>query len=306
MQSPRMTSQMDLSVPPPSLPFMPVTNSHVALPPPNLILPPCPPTLQGNLTTRFSSENVGSRRPRLPFLLVRHNEKYILKFNNLELLPQYLIEEDLWHRFGIMSCSVVINRNLDTGSPITDDEVQIHFNELSTAEKAFKELCLTESYCDLKFHEECVPPAHVLETIEVSQSLDHFYCLTFKDDLDKRSNLNVEQLKEIFSLYGHVANVNKDRVGNVYIRYSEKHSAQLALFHLANDPLIQLRNARNLKENNNIKVPRIIKHMIDSSKVGKDHSTTEDDSASTTSADLSMMEMKTIEDAIMSQSILLD
>ena len=305
---------IDVSVPPPPFPLIRGLNPLATLPSLNLILPPCPPPLPINHTLNLApvvthtSETLTPLKPSLPLLLVRHNEKYTMKFNNCELLPQYLIEEDLWHRFGVLSCSVVIERSTDTGAPITDNEVHIHFNELSTAEDAFKELTNVESYWDLHFREECVPPSEAIEAIEVSQSLDHFYCLTFKDE--GQVNWDIQQLKEVFSTYGHVANVNKDKLGNIYVRYSEKRSAQLALFHLGNDPLIHLKNARNLKEKgppantNTGGSPTVKKVCV--SKGGSDHSNAGDDSASTASADLSMLEMKMIENAFISDLSLLD
>ena len=314
-----LTSHLNVSVPPPPLPFMPGMNPLVALPPPNLILPLGPPPLQNNHPAKsrnqrigepekYTSENLPLHQRPSPLLLVRYKEKYIMKFNNLELLPQYLIEEDLWRRFGVLSCSVIIKRSPETGAPISDDEVQIHFHEVTTAEIAFKELSNENNYCDIQFHEECLPSPKALEAIEVSQSLDHFYCLTFRDE--GQLNWEVQQLKEFFSSYGHVANVNKDKLGNIYIRYSEKRSAQLALFYLASDRVFQLKNARNLKDKvpQTNKTPNDIKTVkkIDIPKVQKPAPNTEDDSASTASGDLSMLEMKTIEDAIMSNSFLLD
>ena len=320
-----LTSHINVSVPPPPLPFMPGMNPLVALPPPNLILQHGPPPYHNNHHARSrsannTSENLPSHQRPPPLLLVRFKEKYIMMFNNYELLPQYLIEEDLWHRFGVLSCSVVIKRSPETGAPITDDEVQIHFNELATADTAFRELSNDDKYCDLQFHEECVPSSQALEAIEVSQSLDHFYCLTFRDE--GQLNWDVQQLKDTFSNYGHVANVNKDKLGNIYIRYSEKRSAQLALFYLATDRVIQLRNARNLKDKvpptnknpNDIKTVNKIDiktvEKLDIPKLQQSASNTEDDSASTASGDqeedLSMLEMQTIEDAIMSNSFLLD
>ena len=158
---------IDVSVPPPPFPLIQGPNPLTSPPPLNVILPGGPPPLPVN---RFINPTAGIAstpktlvppKPPPPLLLVRHNEKYIMKFNNCELLPQYLIEEDIWHRFGVLSCSVVIQRNHDTGAPITDDEVQIHFNELATAEAAFKELISDEKYCDLQFHEECIPLVYI-------------------------------------------------------------------------------------------------------------------------------------------------
>ena len=318
MQTPRMplTPHLDLSVPPPNIPFIRGPSPLVAVPPPHLNHPSGPPPVHFNQSP--APRNVHPNRtqsfpmnePFVPFLLIRYNDKYILRFNNCELRPQYMIEKDLWHRFGTGSCSVVIKRNPETGAPLTDDEVQIHFNELYAAKEAFKQLSAEEMYYDIQFHEECVPPLDLLDTIEVSQSLDHFYCLTFKEE-SSQLGWDIQQLKEIFSNFGHVANVNKDKVGNVYIRYSDKRSAQLALFHLADDHVIQLKNARNLKD----KIPpQQYKNMIDTknnvktdSLNGKiETSNAEDDSASTVSADLSMLEMKAIEDAILNNSTLLE
>ena len=318
MQSPNihLTSHLDLSVPPPNIPFIRGTSPLVAIPPPNLNLPPRLPPVplnQSGFGHRFQqnhSQNIPKNEPPIPFLLIRYNDKYVMKFNNCDLRPQYLIEDDLWHRFGVNSCSVVIKRSPESGAPITDDEVQIHFNELCVAKAAFKQLSIDEMYYDIQFHEECMPPLEALETIEVSQSLDHFYCLTFKEEINQFS-WDVQQLKEVFSNYGYVANVNKDTLGNIYIRYSDKRSAQLALFHLANDPVIQLKNARNLKDkvppqqNKNIKETKCVNNR-DSPKLRQESSNTEDDSASTVSADLSMSEMKAIEDAIINNSTLLD
>ena len=319
MQAPNMaiTQHLDLSVPPPNIPFVNRPSPLVAVPPPHLNHPSGPPPVHF-INPSHSHHNYNQNRvqsvprnqPSVPFLLIRFNNKYILKFDNCDLRPQYMIEEDLWHRFGTSSCSVVIKRNPETGAPVTDDEVQIHFNELSAAKEAFKQLAGEQMYHDIQFHEECVPPLDMLESIEVSQSLDHFYCLTFKEDYTQ-SGWDIQQLKEIFSNFGHVANVNKDKVGNVYIRYSDKRSAQIALFHLADDPVIQLKNARNLKD----KIPpqqnkslNDTKSMddIDTPNVRLERSNVEDDSASTISADLSTLEMKAIEDAILNNSTLLE
>ena len=307
---------LDLSVPPPNIPFVRGTSPLVAVPPPNLNLPPGLPHVHLNQSVsprpiqQNRSQIVQKNEPSTPHLLIRYNDKYIVKFNNCDLRPQYMIEDDLWRRFGTNSCSVVIKRSPESGAPITDDEVQIHFNELSVAKAAFKQLSFEEMYYDIQFHEECMPPLEVLETIEVSQSLDHFYCLTFKEDTNQFS-WDVQQLKEIFSNYGHVANVNKDTLGNIYIRYSDKRSAQLALFHLANDPVIQLKNARNLKDkvtpqqNKNIKETKSVINK-DTSKLTQESPNTEDDSDSITSADLSMLEMKAIEESIINNSSLID
>ena len=318
MQSPRMplTSQIDLSVPPPNIPFVRGTSPLVAASSSHSNFPHGPPPIHFNRShsPQYFQTNRSQIFPKnenlMPILLIRYNNKYILKFNNCDLRPQYMIEEDLWHRFGTTSCTVVIKRSPETGAPITDDEVQIHFNELYVAKEAFKQLSTEEIYYDIQFHEECTPPLDVLETIEVSQSLDHFYCLTFREDISQ-SNWDIQQLKEIFSNFGYVKNVNKDKLGNVYIRYSDKRSAQLALFHLANDPVIQLKNARNLKEKIS---PEQYKNMRDStsrdnfntSKSRLESSNPDEESDSTVSLDLSKLEMKVIEDAILNDSIQLD
>ena len=101
------------------------------------------------------------------------------------------------------------------------------------------------------------------------------------------------------------------KVGNIYIRYSDKRSAQIALFHLADDPVIQLKNARNLKDkippqpNNSFNEMKSTDD-IDAPNVRQEKNKVEDDSASTISADLSMVEMKAIEDAILNNSTLLE
>ena len=151
---------IDLSIPPPLFPIVRGTNLPITLPPPNL-MPPGPRPLYSVAKENSPSktETLVPPIPPPPVLLVPYNAKYIMKFNNVELLPQYLIEEELRHRFGAMSCLVKIQRHLETGAPIADDEVEIQFDDLTTAQEAFKDLSNEKRYSDLHFHEACVPPA---------------------------------------------------------------------------------------------------------------------------------------------------
>ena len=317
------SSYIDVSIPPPPLPpHIEDSSTPVARRSLNTIrLPYPPPSLMSStqkspfVQSKISPDYV-SNKPPPPVFLVSYNDRFVMIFKNRELIPQYKIEEDLWHRFGVLSCSVVIERDPQTGAPITDDEVQIHFRTLEVAQAAYNELRDKHIYCDLKFHKECLPPLEQIKAIEVSQSLDNFYCLTFKEEAQANINWDVSTINEIFSKYGRVVNVNKDQVGNIYVRYAEKLSAQLALFHLAHDPLIHLRNARNMKDrivtaNNKMSNAYNLEQTkeFDTPKKEKQNSSTEeeeDDMGSTGSADLSMFEIEAIENAIKSNSIILD